>query len=554
MTSLLSRASKPTLKVAEQKYALYSKGFYEVFYSINLNDDLSIESKFDDLEDVFSLFINWYEKLYSLRSELGNIADSNLIKAEADVAKRSYQHVREKMSNIESLRAQSPNAPCVFEKTPCVFELSGTICQTSTSTTSITTSSPSAMSPISTSVLGQPVVSYSSTPAYFSSSRSPVVVSSTISSPVRSVPNSSVPTISQIPTLSPIQNASNTLLQNQNVSTDLSFMQYITKNDLLKDSAANSKFDGKMKGKYKIWSDDLRHRMNMVTLTGMEKLRVLYQNTSGHPNQIVDQYYRTAQEETANVVVGYIWDILDTCYGNEIDIIREIEEGFRSFPVIKSEKDIKSTCLLLSILQNLILNLPSHPSLQKLNGRDGFEILYSKIPRELQNKLKKFTLKRRQQLKDLKFYPAVEDCIPILSAHVHEYSDPILSNSLYASKLTHTMCSESEDILSPSKSSAKTLTTSPKKNSGQCPLHTGFSHPLSKCIKFAKLNWEEKSKILKENNRCFNCLGKHLLRGCISDVKCAKCPRRHLTLLHRDPSSLPPPVGFGSSAEDSNDT
>ena len=98
MASKPARISKPSLKVAVSKYEFYHKNFFTVLESIDVNDVTSIESKIEDLEDIYSLYMSWYEKLYICYSESGQTNRSQLILAESEVVQKSYQHVHEKVS------------------------------------------------------------------------------------------------------------------------------------------------------------------------------------------------------------------------------------------------------------------------------------------------------------------------------------------------------------------------------------------------------------------------------------------------------------------------
>lgn len=57
-------------------------------------------------------------------------------------------------------------------------------------------------------------------------------------------------------------------------------------------------------------------------------------------------------------------------------------------------------------------------------------------------------------------------------------------------------------------------------------------HRIYSCFAFKNISHQEKSKFVKVNRLCFNCLGKHNLEKCSSSQKCSLCSKPHNTLLH----------------------
>lgn len=72
----------------------------------------------------------------------------------------------------------------------------------------------------------------------------------------------------------------------------------------------------------------------------------------------------------------------------------------------------------------------------------------------------------------------------------------------------------------------------------KCILCNDF-HPLYMCSNYKRLTVNEKVQVVKDNNFCFNCLGKHKVNSCKSNYSCAKCKKRHHITLHfnRDQNS-----------------
>ena len=77
------------------------------------------------------------------------------------------------------------------------------------------------------------------------------------------------------------------------------------------------------------------------------------------------------------------------------------------------------------------------------------------------------------------------------------------------------------------------------------------SHPLYRCEAFIKMSLNERSQVVKENRRCFNCFRTHHNKDCNSRARCRECGYKHHTLLHdpnrprdvvKNPSTSTPPA------------
>ena len=88
----------------------------------------------------------------------------------------------------------------------------------------------------------------------------------------------------------------------------------------------------------------------------------------------------------------------------------------------------------------------------------------------------------------------------------------------------------------------------------QCVLCTSEQHPLYICPKFKSLSHEDKHAVLKRNNLCVNCLGRHFIKQCRSLQRCKHCQRSHHTLLHIEPPTNTIPTTAGSNAAPGNGT
>ncbi|XP_033224667.1 uncharacterized protein LOC117177819 [Belonocnema kinseyi] len=73
---------------------------------------------------------------------------------------------------------------------------------------------------------------------------------------------------------------------------------------------------------------------------------------------------------------------------------------------------------------------------------------------------------------------------------------------------------------------------------GGCPLCTGKNFVLF-CPLFRPKNSNQRRELIRKCGLRFNCLGKHLIRNCISSKRCQTCSGQHHTMLHRRSSDAP---------------
>ncbi|XP_011859902.1 PREDICTED: uncharacterized protein LOC105557311, partial [Vollenhovia emeryi] len=67
-----------------------------------------------------------------------------------------------------------------------------------------------------------------------------------------------------------------------------------------------------------------------------------------------------------------------------------------------------------------------------------------------------------------------------------------------------------------------------------CPLCKG-AHYLSKCTKFLSKSATQRRDLVKQTNRCYNCLSaRHSVSDCTSTFTCRTCQQKHHTLLHSE--------------------
>ncbi|XP_018338850.1 PREDICTED: uncharacterized protein LOC108746527 [Trachymyrmex septentrionalis] len=133
------------------------------------------------------------------------------------------------------------------------------------------------------------------------------------------------------------------------------------------------------------------------------------------------------------------------------------------------------------------------------------------------------------KLGDSEDFPSYDDLDSFLSARIRALeSVSCVGPSTNASTKTSG---------SPHSKSTRVLTATEKHE--RCTLCAN-EHQLYQCQNFKTLELESRMKIIRDNNRCINCLRVgHAASKCRSKFRCARCKGLHHTLLHQDRSAAP---------------
>ncbi|XP_025270380.1 uncharacterized protein LOC112639719 [Camponotus floridanus] len=85
--------------------------------------------------------------------------------------------------------------------------------------------------------------------------------------------------------------------------------------------------------------------------------------------------------------------------------------------------------------------------------------------------------------------------------------------------------------------STKVATTTAFATNVTCPLCKA-PHFVNKCAKFVQKSPTQRLEIIKQANRCLNCLSaKHAVQSCTSKYSCRTCKKKHHSMLHRESTS-----------------
>lgn len=81
------------------------------------------------------------------------------------------------------------------------------------------------------------------------------------------------------------------------------------------------------------------------------------------------------------------------------------------------------------------------------------------------------------------------------------------------------------------KAAIYTATSSSSTDLPKCPL-CGDLHYLRSCTRFQAKSIQQRRELIIKHRRCFNCLGTHGVKKCISTKRCLKCGGKHHTMIH----------------------
>lgn len=142
----------------------------------------------------------------------------------------------------------------------------------------------------------------------------------------------------------------------------------------------------------------------------------------------------------------------------------------------------------------------------------------------------------RQETAEVDF-PTYEQFVKFLSKRMDALE------GLKGQSIPHSSKSQSKSSFNPTKS-FHSQSTIPG-----CTLCTSVAHRLSDCPKFLEMSIDKRRHYIKDNRRCFNCLGtSHQVYQCKLRKPCAICYKRHNTLVHKDSSNAQPPPSKTSTS------
>lgn len=270
-------------------------------------------------------------------------------------------------------------------------------------------------------------------------------------------------------------------------------------------------------------------------LDGTKKFFYLKSFLSGEASGLIDHLALTEEN------YGQALKILKDRYGRRRHVINDYIKKFLAQPVVTSANTINIR-KLLNTSEQITKGLDALG-----NGADHRDhwlifILLSKLDDDSKKQWALESATKDSPTLDefFKFLLTRSDCLESICSSSK-------SQSQRSSKSNFQIHSK------PSTSKSFVTSTSSQAENSSCVYCNNGSHNLYECSALKSLPIEKRRDFIKDDRRCFNCLGKsHSVYHCKSKSRCQKCGRKHHTLVHGLPSEADnPPTSSKASEEPS---
>jgi hypothetical protein len=194
-------------------------------------------------------------------------------------------------------------------------------------------------------------------------------------------------------------------------------------------------------------------------------------------------------------------------------------------------------------LRNCFETLTAMHCMMEINSQATLQRLIGRLPTYLQNRWRKVAVNLRRHGGRL---ASLQDIVKFVEEAAFEVNDPVFGTLASSDKSGEINPRSAKRQPSSFNSSVKEDspradsrpryrdTDSPRADSSRkCPGCQG-GHAIYTCDKFKAMKVAERCQLIKRKGLCFNCLGVHLAAHCKSLRRCAKCNKKHNTLIHRD--------------------
>lgn len=246
-------------------------------------------------------------------------------------------------------------------------------------------------------------------------------------------------------------------------------------------------------------------------LSDIQKLIYLKSYLKGEPLQLIDSL--KIVNKNFQVALG----ILKSRYENKIVIVNSYLSDMLDIPSISKGK----SCALRELVTTLQKNIQSLKNLG-LSYEELWNVLMIYL---VQKKLDFNTKKAFEAEKDHSEIPSLD----FFLRFIEKRCLILESIEVGSPKIQRKFVSVNH--------STNSRNISDKNSQGQsCLFCKKSGHRIYTCFTFKNSSFQDKTKFVKTNKLCNNCLGRHNIEHCSSKLKCSICSQLHNTLLHNNQS------------------
>ena len=288
--------------------------------------------------------------------------------------------------------------------------------------------------------------------------------------------------------------------------------------------------------KYWSWFHYFNSRVDEADLSDMGQLFALQANTTGAPQRIVDDYL-VAGIADAEHALSEVWETLRNRYGSNTQISSHLIDRIRNTEKINDVSKIDKMQDLLGLCKVARANMRHCSNLRILELPHGMEWIWQKLPRNFIDRWRREATKFERNHGET---PSLSVLITSMSQFIDEFSNPGY-NSIVSSATSQPKARTFLTETKSNSSKVEKFNKSPNTNK-YCPFHNSKTHDIYSCVPFAKLSYQERRQVARDQKLCYDCLGSHLSNVCPKKIICNKCQRYHSELMHNNENPPDKPI------------
>ena len=308
------------------------------------------------------------------------------------------------------------------------------------------------------------------------------------------------------------------------------------------------------------WQAMLNARLREVLLTPFDKLQVLFNNTTGTPRAIVQDYVDGVGGHVTEHTISTIFGILSERYGSSTQSAQYIEIRVSNFPQIKSTNQKEELGRLIDLCRLIQIKMNQIPELIRYDFSDGMKLLWQKLPETLRSRWRTYGVRAKSlnNGRNPTLVVFINFLQEVFAEYNDEFFDDISINDKYKRSSKVLLTQRDDNSVSDSRKTirdqpsgtstkgeriiqSKQTTAEPSsevvfssEDKPPCPLHETSNHDLSDCRKFQRYTLKERKDVIWSKKLYFKCFGNHLAKACKVKIKCDTCNKGHHTLMHDD--------------------